>query len=809
MNILCSYTNACQSPFSAKPSSVRIASTPSRLERVERHRKGFPIGTLNRSPLAQARLTIVVALSFALVGSVFGVTFIVIMSAGDGVDVWLIGSCVVFSSVVLIRLVMTPLSPNAWVPQLACFYFLAYLTIGAVLAALSIGITGSFSIYLLWFFVLFAFNRFVNTAKQSRLLSNLIFAAPLVLAGARVAFDRQLAVDEESNLIVFCLSYSAFALIMGLFSQYRDALVTERERSEGLEETARVFRQSEERFRSLVQNNADVILIVSEDGRLTYQSPAAETAWGYSSDELVGQPIATLIHPGDTAAFQEISTQLLRTPRSTGSSEIRLRTKDGGWRTATLILTNLLHEPGVAGLVATAHDITERKAFEEQLTQQAFHDSLTGLPNRLLFRDRLDQALARSSRRHGDTGLLFLDLDHFKQINDSLGHGVGDELIKQAAHRLSECVHGEDTVARLGGDEFVILLDYLTDETEAVSLADRILARFGEPFRFAGKDYVVSISIGIVTRSADHDGAENMLRDADIAMYRAKSSGKARYVIFDPVMQTDALARLELESELREAISRGELVVHYQPIVELDSARICDVEALVRWQHPVRGLIAPLDFISVAEETGLIVPLGRWVLDQACRQVAAWRAEYPRTPPLTVSVNLSPRQFQNRGLLDDVKRALTRSGLAATSLKLEITEGTIMHDVDATIATLGQLKGLGIQLAIDDFGTGYSSLAYLKRLPLDVLKIDRSFVIGIGVDREDRAIVKAIISLAKSLNLSITAEGIETEEQSTLLRDWACERGQGYYFARPLNAADFATLLQASGGPPAARTKAA
>lgn len=752
---------------------------------VEAHLKSQS-GPLKRSPLAQARMTVVIALIFALVGSLFGVGGIVVTGEGYQVDIWLIGSCSLFSLALLIRLALTPSSQNAWLPPLACLYFLAYLTAGAILSGVSIAIGSSFFIYILWFFGLFAFNRFVNTARFSGLISKLIFVTPLVLVGARLAFVPALGLEERSNLIVFCLSYSAFALIMGLFSQYREALVSERERSRGLEETARLVRQSEERLKSLVQNAADVILIISETGRLSYQSPAVKTAWGYAPNELVGQPVEALVHSADRAAFGEIWSQLLLVPRSTGSTELRVRTKDGSWRFANVILTNLLDEPGVAGLVATAHDVTERKAFEEQLTRQAFYDSLTGLPNRLLFRDRLDQALARAGRRHSDVGLLFLDLDHFKQINDSLGHGVGDDLIKQAARRLSECVREEDTLARLGGDEFVIV----TDKVDAIALADRIMARFGEPFHLAGKDYVVTVSIGIVTRGSKDDSAETMLRDADIAMYRAKSGGKARYVIFYTAMHSDTLARLELESELRVAITRGELVVHYQPIVDLDGARICEIEALVRWQHPSRGLIPPMDFIPLAEESGLIVPLGQWVLDQACRQVAAWHAEYPKSDRLTVSVNLSPRQFQNRGLLEDVKRALTQSGLPPTSLKLEITEGTIMRDVEATILTLGQLKALGIQLAVDDFGTGYSSLAYLKRLPLDVLKIDRSFVAGISDDREDRAIVKAIISLAKSLDLSITAEGIETEDQAALLREWACERGQGYYFSRPLSATD-------------------
>jgi diguanylate cyclase (GGDEF)-like protein len=470
-----------------------------------------------------------------------------------------------------------------------------------------------------------------------------------------------------------------------------------------------------------------------------------------------------------------------------------------------MILTNLLDQSAIAGVVVTIRDIQERKAFERQLTQQAFYDSLTGLPNRALFNDRLDQALVRSGRRGSQLGLVFLDLDNFKLINDSLGHPVGDELLMEVATRLQSCIRNEDTVARLGGDEFVIVIEDLTSDAGAELVANAVLAQFGRTFRLDGRDVRVTVSMGIALGDASLGTADTLLRNADAAMYRAKSDGKARYVLFDASMHTDALARLELESDLGRAILDGELRVYYQPIVPMTPGSIDEVEALVRWQHPVRGLVMPVDFIPVAEETGLIVPLGQWVLEEACRQVAIWHGQFPSERPLMLSVNLSPRQFQLPSLVNDVARALRDTGLSPHCLKLEITEGILMQDIEATIVTLWQLKELGVKIAIDDFGTGYSSLSYLKRLPLDVLKIDRSFVSGLGQKPEDSAIVRAIISLAKSLDLSVTGEGIETPEQAELLSEWGCDNGQGYYYGRPLNKTGTAALLceSAHGRPPA------
>jgi diguanylate cyclase (GGDEF)-like protein len=432
---------------------------------------------------------------------------------------------------------------------------------------------------------------------------------------------------------------------------------------------------------------------------------------------------------------------------------------------------------------------------EERLHQQAFHDALTGLPNRALFQDRLERALRQ---RGQSVGLLFVDLDHFKVINDSLGHDAGDQLLCEVARRLAGCLRDGDTLARLGGDEFTVLMPDIADAQSAEAVAKRIESQLKPPFELPGQAVFVTASIGIATGVALQDRSEALLRDADAGMYEAKARGRAGHALFDTTMHTRAVTRLAIETDLRRAIDNGQLELHYQPIMWLAGNQIVGVEALVRWRRPDGALVSPGDFVPVAEETGLIRPIGRWVLHEACGQLARWRSDLPQAAGLSMSVNVSARQLQDASLIEDVESALRETGLDPSSLILELTESAVVESLEGAAATLQKLKWMSVQLAMDDFGTGYSSLSSLRQLPLDIIKIDQSFVARLDRDAESRAIACAIVSLANALGLRVTGEGIETAAQLSTLIGLNCNHGQGFLLGRPAPPQELAAMLRAA-----------
>ncbi len=453
----------------------------------------------------------------------------------------------------------------------------------------------------------------------------------------------------------------------------------------------------------------------------------------------------------------------------------------------------------VQSLANVLGDAFNRQITDDDIRHRALHDLLTGLPNRLLFLDRLEHALERLRRHKSLSAILVLDLDRFKLVNDSMGHQIGDELLAAAAPRLKQAVRGSDSVARFGGDEFGILLEEIDGEHDAIEMAQRIAAEFTRPFVLEGNEHFVTTSIGIALAGGG-ELAEDLIRDADSAMNRAKERGRARYELFDEGMRGRAISRLRVENDLRRALEREELTLDYQPLVSLHDRSIVAVEALIRWEHPQRGRIVPADFVSVAEDNGLIEPIGRWVLDRACRQGARWYRDRPDSPPISIAVNLSAVQVASAGLADCVASALRGSGLDPALLTLEITESVMLVDAEGLTETLAELKAIGVRIVLDDFGTGYSSLAYLTRLPLDALKVDRSFVDGLGIESEDTAITEAIVAMSHALSLQVVGEGAETERQVSELARIGCDLVQGFYFSRPVPAAEISRMLES--GPP-------
>jgi diguanylate cyclase (GGDEF)-like protein/PAS domain S-box-containing protein len=555
-----------------------------------------------------------------------------------------------------------------------------------------------------------------------------------------------------------------------------------------------LVQSSERHFRALAANSADAVVVVDAAGLIIEDSPSTAVLVGDAAPARRGANLLDLVLKVDAAGARAMVERALAEPGEVIEDELRVRHADGTELWLSVRVVNMTGDPDVAGLVVNLQDITARKNVEEELAHRAFHDSLTGLANRALFHNRVQHAIDRAARSGSDPAVIYLDLDGFKRVNDSLGHSAGDILLREVSNRLRDAVRPGDTVGRLGGDEFAVLIEESARPTaDAEVVAERIIRMIATPIDVGSGEVTVSASIGIATGDADRS-CTALLRNADIAMYKAKAAGKSRVVLFEPEMRIEAVERVRLETDLGNALERDELFLVYQPVVDLQTSGIVGFEALLRWQHPSLGLIGPDRFIPIAEETGLIVPIGAWVLAEACRTGARWqrRAGAPR---LNMSVNVSGRQLASSELVDHVAEALRRSGLDAGSLVLEITETSLVQDPATAAARLRNLRTLGVRLAVDDFGTGYSSLSYLRQFPVDILKIDRSFINTISEPDQVPAIIRALLDLSRTLGLETVAEGIELELQRDQLRDEQCELGQGFLFAKPLTADEAEALL--------------
>ncbi|MEA2471674.1 MAG: hypothetical protein QOE38_2673 [Thermoleophilaceae bacterium] len=548
--------------------------------------------------------------------------------------------------------------------------------------------------------------------------------------------------------------------------------------------------RSERRFRSLIEHSTELVAVVDEKTRIRFVTPAFHRRLGYEPDHLMGSGLLDLVHPEDRklAPIEESDSA---TPR-----RWRLKHSDGSWVETEMDAKDLLDDPAVRGYVVTIQDVGHRRMLEEQIRHQAFHDSLTALANRALFEDRLNHALERL-RRDSTQGaaVIFIDLDDFKTVNDSLGHAAGDDLLKAFAGCLADCTRRADTVARFGGDEFAVLVEGYLAEDAALVIVDRIHATLEKPIRLGQDDVYANASIGIANGDPGMT-ADEVVRNADLAMYSAKADGKGQTACFEPSMHSAVRKRLQLTGDLRRALDEGQLSVNYQPLIRLDDGRMLGAEALLRWRHPQLGAVPPAEFIPLAEESGLIMSIGTYVLNEACRQLKVWQNEHPGKHPDYVSVNLSVRQFQREGqIVEEVQSAIQDAGIRGSNLMLEITESVLMEDRKPIIRDLDALRKLGVRIAIDDFGTGYSALSYLREFPIDTVKMDRSFVHNLGKGSADSALVRSVVELGEALDMQIIAEGIEMQGQLDSVTGLRCDIGQGYFFAPPLDADAMRSLL--------------
>jgi diguanylate cyclase (GGDEF)-like protein/PAS domain S-box-containing protein len=632
--------------------------------------------------------------------------------------------------------------------------------------------------------------------------------------GGIETFDRLLGAAPQIPILVLCASgdeeLGKLAVQHGaqdyLLKDRLDSYLLPKALGSMIERSAIAESLFEEKERAQVTLNSIGDAVVSTDiqGRVTYLNTVAEKLTGWSRVEAAGRPLAEVFRIVDAATRAPAANPMAEAIRedktvALGPNSILVR-RDGVEAAIEDSAAPIHDRRGrVTGAVMVFHDVTSSRALSLRMSYLAQHDSLTELPNRVLLNDRLAQAIAMARRNKHRLAVMFLDMDRFKDINDSLGHVIGDRLLQSVAHRLRKCLRCSDTVSRQGGDEFVVLLSDLTHGQDAALTADKILLALGKPHRIDDHDLHLTVSIGIATYPEDGTDAETLMKHADFAMYHAKESGRNDYQFFKPDMNAHAIERQALESSLRQAIERREFVLHYQPKLDLETGVISGVEALLRWRHPQRGVLLPAQFMATAEESGLIVPIGRWVLHEACHQARAWQDA--GSPPLPIAINISAVELRDRGFVAVVRATLAATGLDPRHVELELTETFLMQDGGSTVEVLRALKETGVQLALDDFGTGYSSLSHLKRFPIDTLKIDRSFVCDLATNTDDASIVSAVINMGKSLHMRVVAEGVETRAQLAFLQRKSCPEGQGYYFGQPTAAVAFAHFRSGPASP--------